>query len=175
MILNLGDLIPSLAESAFIAPDADVIGGVTIGENSSVWFHAVLRGDVEPIRVGAHSNIQDGSVVHGMAGSPVEIGDWVTVGHRAVLHGCVIENHCLIGMGAIILNHARIGEGSIIAAGSLVVQNTVVPPRSLYMGVPARFERQLTDAGQAYIDKFAHNYLRYQERYLAEMEKRISR
>lgn len=171
MIRNHTGRTPRIAGSAFIAESADVIGDVEVGENASVWFQTVLRGDIEPIRVGAHSNIQDGSVVHTVLGSPVTVGDWVTVGHRAVLHGCTIESHCLIGMGAIVLNNARVGEGSIVAAGALVLENTVIPPRSLYLGVPARFQRQLTEADRFFIDAHATHYLQYKENYLAESAK----
>lgn len=162
---------PKIAGSAFIAESADVIGDVEVGANASVWFQAVVRGDIEPIRIGTHSNVQDGSVVHTVLGSPVTVGDWVTVGHRAVLHGCAIESHCLIGMGAILLNNVRVGEGSIVAAGALVLENTVIPPRSLYVGVPARFQRQLTDADRLFIDAHAAHYLEYKENYLAEQGK----
>src|SRR5215831_4437388 len=151
MILTYAERIPRIAASAYIADSADVIGDVEIGENTSIWFTAVLRGDIEPIRIGANSNIQDGSVVHTMIGSPVVVGDWVTVGHRAILHGCTIEDNCLIGMGAILLNDVRVGEGSIIAAGALVPEKTVVPPRSLYLGVPARFKRELKESDQQFI------------------------
>ncbi len=171
MMLSYAGRTPQVAASAFIAESADVIGEVEIGENASIWFQAVLRGDIEPIRVGAHSNIQDGAIVHTMLGSPAVIGDWVTVGHRAVLHGCTIEGHCLIGMGAVILNNARVGEGSIVAAGALVLENTVIPPRSLYLGVPARFQRQLTDADRRFIDTHATHYVEYKEIYLAEQGK----
>jgi carbonic anhydrase/acetyltransferase-like protein (isoleucine patch superfamily) len=162
---------PKIAPSAFIASSADVIGDVEVGANASVWFQTVLRGDIEPIRIGARSNIQDGSIVHTILGSPVIVGEMVTVGHRAVLHGCAIESHCLIGMGAIVLNNVRVGEGSIVAAGALVLENTVIPPRSLYVGVPARFQRQLTDADRAFIDAHATHYLQYKENYLAEIAK----
>ncbi len=175
MILPHGGHSPRIAASAFIAGSADVIGDVEIGENSSVWFQAVLRGDIEPIRVGANSNIQDGSVVHTVLGAPVVVGDWVTVGHRAVLHGCKIEDHCLIGMGAVVLNSARVGEGSIVAAGALVLENTVIPARSLYLGAPARFQRQLTEADRAFIDLHATHYLQHKENYLAELGKKASR
>ena len=171
MIRQYMGRVPKVAGSAFIAESADVIGDVEIGENASVWFQSVLRGDIEPIRVGAHSNLQDGSVVHTILGSPVTVGDWVTVGHRAVLHGCTIESHCLIGMGAIVLNNARVGEGSIVAAGALVLENTLIPPRSLYLGVPARFQRQLTAADRLFIDAHATHYLQYKENYLAEQGK----
>ncbi len=171
MILSLGGRTPRIAASAFVAESADVIGDVEIGENASIWFQSVLRGDIEPVRIGANSNIQDGSIVHTMVGSPVVVGEWVTVGHRAVLHGCAVEGHCLIGMGAVVLNNVRIGEGSIVAAGALVLENTVIPPGSLYLGVPARFHRQLTDANRVFIDMHATHYLQYKETYLAERGK----
>jgi carbonic anhydrase/acetyltransferase-like protein (isoleucine patch superfamily) len=171
MIREYSGRAPKIASAAFIAESADVIGDVEVGANASVWFQTVLRGDIEPIRIGAHSNIQDGSVVHTIMGSPVVVGDWVTVGHRAVLHGCTIESHCLVGMGAIVLNNVRVGEGSIVAAGALVLENTVIPPRSLYVGVPARFQRQLTDADRSFIDAHAQHYLQYKENYLAEAAK----
>ncbi len=171
MIMAYKGRVPRVAASAYIAPTADLIGEVEIGENASVWFTCVLRGDIEPIRIGANSNIQDGSIVHTMLGSPVVIGDWVTVGHRAVIHGCKIGDHCLIGMGAILLNNAVVGEGSIIAAGALVTEKTVIPPRSLYMGVPAKFRKQLGDPDRVFIDMHAAHYLDYKEVYLAERAK----
>lgn len=167
MILTLAGRTPRIAASAYIAPSADVIGSVDVGENSSVWFQCVLRGDIEPIRVGANSNIQDGTIIHTMMGAPVTVGDWVTVGHRVVLHGCTVENDCLIGMGAVLLNHVQVGEGSIVAAGALVAENTVIPPRSLYMGVPAKVRRAVTEDEQAFIRMHAAHYLEYKERYLA--------
>lgn len=165
MLLAYSGRTPRIAVSAFIAPSADLIGDVEVGENSSVWFQTVLRGDIEPVRVGANSNIQDGCVLHTVEGSPAIVGAWVTVGHRAVIHGCTIEDHCLIGMGAIILNGVRVGEGSIIAAGALVAENTIVPPRSLYMGVPARFRRELHDVDRVFIDAHAEHYLDYKRIY----------
>ena len=168
MILNLAGRAPRIAASAYIAPSADIIGSVEIGENSSVWFQCVLRGDIEPVRVGANSNIQDGTIMHTVIGAPVLVGDWVTVGHRVILHGCTVENHCLIGMGAVLLNHVHVGEGSIVAAGALVAENTVIPPRSLYMGVPAKLRRKVTDDEQAFIRMHATHYLQYKESYMAE-------
>ena len=168
MILTLAGRAPRIGGSVYVAPSADVIGEVELAENSSVWFQCVLRGDIEPIRVGANSNIQDGTVIHTMKGAPAIVGNWVTVGHRVVLHGCTVENHCLIGMGAVLLNHVRVGEGSIVAAGALVAENTVIPPRSLYMGVPAKFRRAVTDDELEFIDMHATNYLRYKTSYLAE-------
>jgi carbonic anhydrase/acetyltransferase-like protein (isoleucine patch superfamily) len=174
MILAYSGRSPRVAASAFIAPSADIIGEVEISENASVWFQSVLRGDIEPIRVGANSNIQDGSVLHTVEGAPTIVGEWVTIGHRAVIHGCTIEDHCLIGMGAVILSGARVGEGSIIAAGAVVAEGTIVPPRSLYMGIPARFRRELHDADRAFIDAHAEHYLHYKETYLRQAaEKRF--
>jgi carbonic anhydrase/acetyltransferase-like protein (isoleucine patch superfamily) len=174
MILTLAGRTPRIAAGAYIAPSADVMGDVEIGENASVWFQCVLRGDIEPIRIGANSNIQDGTIVHTMEGSPVVVADWVTVGHRAVLHGCTIESHCLIGMGAVLLNNVRVGEGSIVAAGALVVEETVIPPRSLYMGVPARHRRVLEAAEQVFIDMHAVHYLHHKDQYLAEAAKALA-
>jgi len=168
MILSLAGRTPRIAGSAYIAPSADVIGAVEIGENSSVWFQCVLRGDIEPIRIGSNSNIQDGSIIHTMIGAPATVGDWVTVGHRVVLHGCLVENHCLIGIGAVLLNNVRVGEGSIVAAGAVVAEDTVIPPRSLYMGVPAKLRRAVTEDEQAFIKMHAEHYLQYKASYLAE-------
>ncbi len=172
MILTLAGRTPRIAGSAYIASSADVIGRVDVGENSSVWFQCVLRGDIEPIRVGANSNIQDGTIIHTMTGAPAVVGEWVTVGHRVVLHGCTVENHCLIGMGAVLLNHVHVGEGSIVAAGALVVENTVIPPRSLYMGVPAKHRREVTEDERAFIKRHGTNYLQYKESYMAESRPR---
>jgi len=147
---------------------------VDLGENASVWFQCVLRGDIEPIRVGANSNIQDGSILHTMIGAPVSVGDWVTVGHRVILHGCTVENNCLIGMGAVLLNHVHVGEGSIVAAGAVVAEDTVIPPRSLYMGVPAKRKRAVTEGEQAFIRMHATHYLEYKERYLAEQDQAVA-
>jgi len=168
MIVTLAGRIPHIAPSAFIAPSADVMGSVEVGENSSVWFQCVLRGDIEPIRIGANSNIQDGSIVHTLEGAPVSIGDWVTVGHRVVLHGCMVDNNCLIGMGAVLLNRVKVGEGSIVAAGAVVAENTVIPPRSLYMGVPAKLRRAVIEDEQAFIRMHAEHYLQHKKTYLAE-------
>ena len=174
MIASYKGVLPRVAKSVFVAGSADLIGDVEIGDDASIWFQMVLRGDIGPIRVGAHSNIQDGSVLHSVTGVPVEVGQWVTVGHRVVLHGCTVEDHCLIGMGAIVLNGARVGEGSIVAAGALVLEDTVIPPGSLYVGVPARLRRKLDDDDRAFIDAHAGHYLEYKNIYLAETVKPAS-
>jgi len=160
---------PQIAATAYVDPAAVVIGDVSIGEHSSVWPGCVLRGDVNYIRIGARTNIQDGSVLHGMLDTdPVILGDSVTVGHNAILHGCVIESRCLIGMGSIVLNGVKIGTGSIIAAGTLVPEGTTIPPGSLFMGHPGKFRRSLTAQDQAIIDAYAAKYLEYKETYRAE-------
>ena len=148
---------PVIPASCYIDPSAQVIGDVVLGENSSLWMNSVVRGDVHYIRIGANSNVQDCSVLHGMRYKhPVEVGDWVTIGHNATVHGCVI------------LNGARIGEGSILAAGALVPEGTVVPPRTLWAGLPARQRRELTDKDREMILMYARNYLDYTAIYLAE-------
>ncbi|HKD83824.1 MAG TPA: gamma carbonic anhydrase family protein [Terriglobales bacterium] len=169
MIRSYKGISPTIPLTCYVDQSAQLIGDVALGEHASVWMNAVLRGDVHSIRVGANSNIQDCSVLHGMLGKwPVIVGDWVTVGHSVTLHGCVVEDRCLIGMGVVILNGARIGEGSIIAAGTLIPEGTVVEPRSLWMGVPGKFRKQLTDEDQETILRYGKNYLGYKEQYLAE-------
>jgi len=158
---------PTIPESCYIDPSAQILGDVVLGERSSVWMNAVLRGDVNSIRVGSNSNVQDCSVLHGQRNLyPVIVGDWVTIGHNATVHGCVVKDMCVIGMGATVLNDCRIGEGCIIAAGSVVPEHTVVPPRTLWAGVPARLRRELSDKDRALILEYAQNYLDYVEIYL---------
>jgi carbonic anhydrase/acetyltransferase-like protein (isoleucine patch superfamily) len=170
MIRSYKGITPVIPSTCYVDESAQLIGDVVLSENGSVWMNAVLRGDVHYIRVGANSNIQDCSVLHGMLGKwPVIVGDWVTVGHSVTLHGCVVEDRCLIGMGAVILNGARIGAGSIIAAGTLIPEGEVVEPGSLWMGVPGRFHRKLDD--DQLILRYARNYLGYREQYLLEMKK----
>jgi len=169
MIRSYKGISPTIPASCYVDESAQLIGDVVLGENASVWMNAVVRGDVHMIRIGANSNIQDCSVLHGMLGKwPVIVGDWVTVGHSVTLHGCVVEDQCLIGMGVVILNGARIGAGSIIAAGTLIPEGMVVEPRSLVMGVPGKVRRQLGDEDQEMILTYARNYLGYREQYLAE-------
>jgi carbonic anhydrase/acetyltransferase-like protein (isoleucine patch superfamily) len=160
---------PHIAPSAYIDPAAIVIGDVTIGEHSSIWPGVVIRGDVHWIRIGARTNIQDGSVLHVMKDEyPLNIGDGVTVGHGVILHGCTIEPNVLIGMGSILLNNARIGSDCIIAAGTLVPEGTVVPPGSLFMGHPGKFRRSLTPQDIEGIGAYATRYIEYAETYRAE-------
>ena len=160
---------PVIPSSCYVDVSAQVLGEVELGEHASVWMNAVLRGDVNSIRVGAHSNVQDCSVLHGMRYTHrVEVGDWVTIGHTATVHGCLIEDACLIGMGSTILNNARIGEGSIIAAGALVPENTVVPANTLWAGVPAKERRRLDGKDRETILQYARNYVDYTATYLKE-------
>lgn len=145
--------------TAFIAPGAAVLGDVTIGKESSVWYHSVVRGDMEPISIGEQTNIQDLSVLHVDEGLPCIVGNRVGVGHRAILHGCTVEDDCLIGMGAILLNGVKIGAGSVVGAGALITENTVVPPGSLVLGVPAKVVRGVDDALRVRIGETARHYL----------------
>ena len=159
--------VPLVHPTAFIDESAQVIGDVEIGEESSVWMCAVVRGDVNSIRVGRRTNIQDGTVIHVMRDThQTVIGDLVTIGHAAVIHGCTIEDRCLIGMGAILLNGARIGADSIVAAGSLVVEGMETPSRSLVMGSPAKVRRALTDAEVASIEDYGQRYVAYRLDYM---------
>jgi carbonic anhydrase/acetyltransferase-like protein (isoleucine patch superfamily) len=160
---------PVVPASCYVDESAQIIGNVLLGEHASIWMCAVLRGDVHEIRVGAHSNVQDCSVLHGMKDKyGVYLGEYVTVGHSVTLHGCVIEDRCLIGMGSTILNGAKIGAGSIIAAGTLIAEKTIVEPGSLWMGSPGKFRRKLDESDQETIMRYAKNYLGYKDEYLRE-------
>ncbi len=139
---------PEIDKTAYIAPSAQVIGQVSIGERSSIWFQSVVRGDLDRIQIGKDTNIQDLSVCHIDSGAPLTIGNGVTVGHGCVIHGCTIEDNCLIGMGAVVMNHARIETGSIIAAGAVVLENTVIPPYSLVTGSPAAVKKTYDNKAQ---------------------------
>lgn len=159
MIADFLDKKPKIHESAFVAETAIVIGDVEIDADSSVWFGSILRGDVNFIRVGARTNIQDGSIIHVSSKThPTVLEDEVTLGHRVTLHGCRVETGCLIGIGAIILDGAVIGKNSLIAAGSLVTPGTIVPPRSLVMGSPGRVRRELNDEEVYNLPRFWQNY-----------------
>ena len=169
MIRRYQGLLPVVPSSCYVDPSAQVIGDVELGEHASVWMNAVLRGDVNSIRIGARSNVQDCAVLHGMRHLyPVIVGEMVTIGHNATVHGCVLEDAVLVGIGATILNNARIGEGSIIAAGAVIPEQTVIPPNSLVAGVPGRVKRTLGDADRALILNYAQNYLDYTAIYLKE-------
>ena len=165
---------PCIAKNVFVAPSADIIGEVSIGSGSSIWFGCVVRGDVNSISIGENTNIQDLSMIHvthytrenRSDGFPTIIGDNVTVGHRVMLHGCVVEDACLIGMSATILDGAVIGKESIVGAGSLVTKHKKFPPRSLIMGNPAKFIRELNDDEVASLYKSATNYVKFMMSYL---------
>jgi carbonic anhydrase/acetyltransferase-like protein (isoleucine patch superfamily) len=155
--------------SCYVDASAQVIGDVVLGERASIWMNAVVRGDVNAIRIGAESNVQDCAVLHGMRHLyPVLVGERVTIGHNATVHGCVLEDEVLVGIGAVILNNARIGEGSIIAAGAVIPEHTTIPPRSLVAGVPGKVRRELGEKDRAMILQYARNYLDYSAIYLAE-------
>lgn len=197
MILPHHGKWPQIHETAFVAPSADLVGEVEIGEHSSVWFQVVIRGDVNRIRIGSRTNIQDHSMLHvtrpniagesagtalaakeaGKAGSPLTIGDDVTVGHRVTLHGCTIGSRVLIGMGAIVMDDAVIGDDCIIGAGALVTKGAVVPNGSLVMGMPAKIARSLKPEELKFLPKSAANYVRDLEEYRGVVRgpKRIGR
>lgn len=159
LIVALGEHAPELDDTAWVAPNAVVIGRVALSANASVWYGATLRAEAEPIRIGAGSNIQDGVTIHVDPGFPATVGADVSVGHNAVLHGCTIEDGCLIGMGAVVLNGARIGRGSLVAAGAVVAQGVEVPPGSLVAGVPGKVRRELSEQE---VESNRHNAVLYQ-------------
>ena len=160
MIKNFQTLHPKIHETAFVAENAVIIGDVEIGAESSVWYNCVLRGDVNYIRVGERTNIQDGSIIH-VSGKthPTVLEDEVTLGHRVTLHGCYVERGSLIGIGATVLDGARIGANSLVGAGSLVTPNTQIPPRSLVLGSPGKVKRELSDEEVSDLEKFWRNYV----------------
>jgi gamma-carbonic anhydrase len=169
MIRPFDGKAPRLHDSAWVAETALVVGDVEIGEQSTIWFGTVIRGDVNSVRIGARSNVQDQSVIHVTARThSTVVGDDVTVGHRVTLHGCTVKDRCLIGMGTIVLDGAVIGEEALVGAGSLVAPGTVVPPRTLALGSPARVKRPLTATEIAYFRESADHYVQYARRYLAE-------
>ena len=169
MIRPFRGVHPQLQSSSYIDVSAQVIGDVHIGEESSVWCNAVLRGDMYYIRIGSRSNVQDNSVIHTRTGThPTILEDEVTIGHSVTLHGCYVERGSLIGIGSIVLDDARVGTQSLVAAGSLISPGTIIPPRSLVMGIPARVKRPLTDEEIAGLDLFWMNYVEYSKVYLQE-------
>ena len=159
LIVSLAGSTPSVPESAWVAPNATLVGAVSLGAGASVFYGAVLRADSDTIEIGEGSNIQDNVTVHCDSGVPTRVGSGVSVGHGAILHGCTVEDDCLIGMGATVLNGAVIGEGSLIAAGAVVLEGTVVPPGSLVAGVPGKVRRELSEDERAGIRANAAHYL----------------
>jgi carbonic anhydrase/acetyltransferase-like protein (isoleucine patch superfamily) len=169
MIRTYQGYTPVIPQSCYVDPSAQVIGDVVLGEQASIWMNAVVRGDVHSIRIGAGSNVQDCAVLHGQRNLySVHVGEMVTIGHNATVHGCVVEDACLIGIGARVLNDARVGEGSIIAAGAVIPEHMVIPPRSLVTGIPGRIKRELGDADRELILTYARNYLDYTRMYLEQ-------
>lgn len=167
MIREFRNIKPVVDASAYVDQSAQVIGDVVIGPESSVWMNVVIRGDVNEIRVGARTNIQDLTMVHVMRGThPTVIGDEVTVGHSAVIHGCTIQDRVLVGMAAVLLNGVTVGHDSVIAAGTLVTEGTDIPPRSLVMGRPGKVKRELTEQEIAEIRWYAEAYVGYRLEYM---------
>ena len=159
-ILPFQDISPAVDDSAFLAEGAILVGEVCVSAEVSIWFNAVLRGDEEPIRIGRGSNIQDGAVLHTDPGCPCTVGEYVTVGHNAILHGCLVDRGATIGMGATVLNQARVGEESLVAANALVLEGMEIPPRTLTAGVPARVRRELTEEEIANFRRNTDGYIR---------------
>lgn len=169
MIRPFRGVHPRIQPTAFISDSSQVIGDVHIGEESSVWFNTVVRGDMFYIRIGNRTNVQDNSVIHTRTGAhPTILEDEVTVGHSVTLHGCYIERGSLIGIGSIVLDEARVGARSLVAAGSLISPGTIIPPRSLVMGMPAKVKRPLTDEEVAGLDLYWQNYVEYTKMYKSE-------
>ena len=166
MIKKFRGKSPIIPDSCYISESVDLIGDVTLGENVSLWFGTVIRGDMHHITIGARSNIQDNSVIHVTTDiSPTRIGDEVTVGHNAIIHGATIEDRCLIGMGSIIMDDVVVGEGSIVGAGAVVPPNMIIPPRSLVVGLPAKIVRQTKDEELEMIIERAQNYIDFSQEY----------
>lgn len=160
MIKDLKDKKTKIDKDTFIADSADVLGDISIGKGTSIWYGAVARGDISYIKIGEHTNIQDNATVHVDTNQPTEIGNYVTVGHNAIVHGCKVGDNSLIGMGSIILNGAVIGENSIIGAGSLITEGTIIPPNSLVIGSPGKVRRQITESE---IETIKENAIRYEK------------
>lgn len=166
MIREFNGIAPKIDPTAFVTDEAIVIGDVEIGADASVWFGSIIRGDVNFIRIGARTNIQDATVIHVSSETySTVLEEEITVGHRVTLHGCHVERRCLIGIGAILLDGVRVGENSIVAAGSLLTPGTIIPPRSMVMGSPAKVKRELTDDEVAYLDKSWQNYVKLKQHY----------
>ena len=170
-LYQLDEHIPRLAEGAWVADSAQVIGNVELGEGASVWFGAILRGDTEPLRIGKGSNVQDGSVVHADVGCPVTVGENVTVGHQVTLHGCTIGDGSLIGIQAVVLNGAKIGRNCLVGAGALVTEGKEFPDGSLIVGSPAKVVKQLTPQQLERLAESARHYVRNAERFRAGLKK----
>jgi carbonic anhydrase/acetyltransferase-like protein (isoleucine patch superfamily) len=172
MIRSFQGIKPTVPKSCFIEETAVVIGDIVMGEQCSVWFNAVIRGDVNYIRIGERTNVQDLCMLHVTHGThPLIIGNEVTIGHHVVLHGCTIQDRVLVGMGAIIMDGAVIGEDSVVGAGALIVEGTILPPKSLILGSPARIKRLVTAEELAWIRESAENYVKYARQYMKHTDK----
>jgi carbonic anhydrase/acetyltransferase-like protein (isoleucine patch superfamily) len=170
-VYRLGKKIPQIPASAYVAAEAAVIGEVILGEGANVWPGAVIRGDNEPIRVGKGTNVQEGAVLHADPGIPLTVGDYVSIGHQAMLHGCTVGDGSLIGIQAVVLNNAVIGKDCLVGAGAIVSEAKTFPDRSLILGSPARVLRPLTDGDIAFIRANAEDYVKRQEMYKRELER----
>ncbi|HUD31755.1 MAG TPA: gamma carbonic anhydrase family protein [Variovorax sp.] len=170
-LYELDGIAPRVADSAWVADSAQVIGHIALGENASVWFGAVLRGDNELLTIGRDSNVQDGAVLHSDLGSPLTLGEGVTVGHQVMLHGCTVGDNSLIGIQAVILNNARIGRNSIVGAGSVVTEGKEFPDNSLIIGAPAKVVRTLDEAAVAKLRQSAQHYVENGRRYAKGLRK----
>ncbi len=169
IILPYQGVWPTVADSAFIAPGAVVIGNVTIGEDASIWFNTSVRGDIAPIAIGDRSNVQDGTLVHVNADAPVLIGEDVTIGHTAIIHGTVIEDRVLVGMGAIVMSYSRVGADAVIAAGALIPERAEVPPGAVMVGVPAKERSQLDESQRAHLGGIHSRYVTVSRMYKTEL------
>jgi carbonic anhydrase/acetyltransferase-like protein (isoleucine patch superfamily) len=165
MLYRLGDRVPKIHETAFVAPNATLIGSVVLEENSSVWFGAVLRGDNEPLTLGRDTNVQDGSVLHTDAGILLTLGRGITVGHKVMLHGCEVGDYTLVGINSVVLNRARIGSYCLIGANALITEGKVIPDGSVVMGSPGKIVRQVTDIERKVLEASAAHYVKNAQHY----------
>jgi carbonic anhydrase/acetyltransferase-like protein (isoleucine patch superfamily) len=170
MLYQIGELSPNISQSCFIAPNASVIGNATLGENASVWFNVVIRADKAAVNIGKSSNIQDGAILHVDEGFPITIAQNVTVGHKAMLHGCSIDEGSLIGINAVILNGAKVGKNCLVGANALVTENMIIPDGSLVLGSPAKVIKQLDDKTKAILAEGAEHYVQNNHHYKAELK-----
>ena len=167
MIRSFNNIVPKVHQTAFVTDDAIVIGDVEIGEDASIWFGSIVRGDVNYIRIGARTNIQDATVIHVSSRThPTILEEEITVGHRVTLHGCHVERGCLIGIGSILMDGVRVGARSLVGAGSLLTPGTQIPPRSLVLGSPARVKRELTEDELTFLDRSWRNYVELKAKYV---------
>jgi carbonic anhydrase/acetyltransferase-like protein (isoleucine patch superfamily) len=170
-LYRLGDKAPCVDASAYVAPDATLVGDVRLGPQASIWFHAVARGDNEPITIGAQSNVQEGAVLHADPGYPLSIGERVTIGHQAMVHGCTIGEGSLIGIQAVILNGAKIGRHCLVGAGAVITERKEFPDRCLILGAPARVARHLSDEDVARLERTAAGYAERSKVFATELER----